>query len=121
MFMLADGLMFTLAFGTSMQLQTTTTSRMDEEQLSAPMTTPSPLTVCVITYRRPELLTELLKRIGNCVLPSTFQEVVIVDNGGSRETADIVAEAAPHLHARLLRCDSPSKCAALNVALRSIK
>jgi len=79
-----------------------------------------PITVCIVTHRRPDLLKQLLCALSRCQLPSGFQEVIVVENGGCEESIQVVHDADPSLHAVRLCCPSPIKSAALNLALTRI-
>jgi succinoglycan biosynthesis protein ExoM len=56
---------------------------------------PDLITVCICTYRRPELLAELLDYLDNQVASDSFDfDIVVVENDPERLSEDLVAAAA---------------------------
>jgi GT2 family glycosyltransferase len=78
------------------------------------------ITICVVTHRRSQQLAQLLCELEACSLPEAYAGLIVVDNGGSPDSEEIVYGANPRLRARLLRCDSKIKSVALNKAISEI-
>jgi hypothetical protein len=79
-----------------------------------------PIRVIIVTHDQPEALERVLRSLGDCHFPGQFKGTIIVENGGSRASESIAGKASPALACRWIKEDSPSKCVALNAALKLI-
>lgn len=80
-----------------------------------------PIIIIIPTHGRPELLEKTLDSVANCVLPESYQELVVIENG-SRDGADSLVRRLPdELNARYMHRDRGNKSYALNEALQTIE
>jgi GT2 family glycosyltransferase len=76
------------------------------------------VSVVIPTFARPRALRECLDALAHQTMPKTDFEVVVVDDGSPGSLADVVAEAAPRLAARLVRQENAGPAAARNRGVR---
>ena len=78
------------------------------------------VTVLVPTRNRAGMLKETLEAFCRVRRNELEVQFVIIDNGGTDATADVVREFASRLPMRVLQEPQPGKCNALNRALREV-
>lgn len=78
------------------------------------------VTICIVTHARPDLLGQLLNALPRATVGCDKFRTIVVENGGCFESEQVAASASEALHVEFLRCESPLKCAALNMAITSI-
>lgn len=78
------------------------------------------LSVLLATRNNANVLRELLTRLESCVAPASW-EIVIVDNGSTDTTADLIREYTGRLPVRYLYEGAQGKSRALNLGIRSVR
>ena len=79
-----------------------------------------PLTILIPTHGRPTLLKRTLESLKACELPSTYHELVVIENGSRDGAEKLVADLPEHLNARYMHRECGNKSYALNKALKTI-
>lgn len=77
-------------------------------------TRPHRVSVVIPTKNRSKLLSEAIRSVGALEGPDLDLEIIVVDNGSTDDTAEVVSAFG----ARLLRCTKPGPAAARNVGIR---
>lgn len=80
----------------------------------------SSLTVLIPTHGRPKLLERTLASLTECILPDSYRELVVIENGSRAGAEGIVACLSERMRARYMHEEWGNKSNALNVALETI-
>lgn len=88
------------------------------------MTAQPAITVLIPTHGRPALLRRTIDSLGECEIPPSYVETVIVENGSRAGAESLVADTAfehPNLRLRYLHVERANKSHALNEALKTLE
>lgn len=77
------------------------------------------ITAVIATHGRPALLSKTLDSLSQCEIPSSYRELLVVENGARQGAEKVVSDCAPALKAKYLHFANANKSAALNYAIEN--
>lgn len=80
-----------------------------------------PITILAATHGRPDLLQRTFGYLAQCEIPSEYDGIIIIENGGRFGAEQVVEQADPRLKARYIFEQKGNKSRALNIALKLVE
>ena len=82
---------------------------------------PAPVTVVIPTHGRPDLLGRTLESLAACRLPTSYEELIVVENGSSAGAESLVEQMPEACRARYEYIPQANKSKALSAALEFVE
>jgi len=84
------------------------------------LTPEASITVLIPTHQRPTLLKRTLESLAACEIPTSYRELVVIENGSRSGVEAVVTNLPERLNARYMHRERANKSYALNEALETV-